>query len=349
MNTITPLIILKTLKEIRVESKIASKQLPKIEYTLLDSDNNVLYVIVNDRVDRSSLIGYGGLIIRGLKRKLGIKELNVIAKTDLLVKRKRISNTIRKAKYILKKRSINDDAKEFLKILIEQLELEKHFPPRVIIKNEGAKNIKIIVAYSGGVDSTATLVILKKMGFNVEAVTVDPGPYIVPEHVRETIINVLEKLQVKHVFIKPIANYDDVVREAHKGFSMPCSLCYPIMANTIYDYALERKVHIVAFGDIISTSSYTIDFPFRKSVMRVNIPSAFALTKYDTVKLSQEAGIKLWKPVYGCPLLRYSMKKHRWMRLIAIERILRETRAGVLEPMVALRYIKSILKLGKPM
>jgi len=48
--------------------------------------------------------------------------------------------------------------------------------------------------------------------------------------------------------------------------------------------------------------------------------------------------------VYGCPLLREAFRRHRWAKFIAYERILRETRAGILEPMEALRYIKKIDK-----
>ena len=134
MHKITQSYILKVLKEVRVKSKIASKQLPKIEDVVYDDNNNILYIIVSDRPDRSALIGYGGLIIKEIGRKINVNEISVIAKTDLLVKRKRISESIMKAKAIMRRRNIPQDIKEFLEILIEQLKLEKKFPPRTVIR-----------------------------------------------------------------------------------------------------------------------------------------------------------------------------------------------------------------------
>ena len=344
MQKLLPSYILKVLKGVRIESKIASKQLPKIEDVIQDSNNNILYIIVSDRPDRSALIGYGGLIIKKIKREINVNEVTVIAKTDLLIKRKRISETIMKAKAIMKRRKIPQDIKEFLEILIEQLRLEKKFPPRIITEREKAKNIKVLVAYSGGVDSTAALVLLKNMGFNVKAVTVDPGPFILPNWVRDNIAKAIKLLSIEHEFIKPIVDFHEIIEHAKEGTHMPCSLCYPVLTSSVYMHAVENGINIVAFGDLISTSKYSLDFPLRKKfLLRVNLPGALALTKHDTKLLSK--GIVDWKPLYGCPLLRNSMKNHRWMRYIAIERVLREVRAGILEPMDGLRYIKSILKL----
>ena len=44
------------------------------------------------------------------------------------------------------------------------------------------KNHKAIVALSGGVDSSFSLIIAKLMGFNPIAVTVDPGNIVLPSY-----------------------------------------------------------------------------------------------------------------------------------------------------------------------
>ena len=61
-------------------------------------------------------------------------------------------------------------------------------------------------------------------------------------------------------------------------------------------------------------------------------------TKGDTKSLSSYFNIKS-RGGYGCPLINEVHKKHPHMRRYSIQRILRETRAGVLEPGQALNLI----------
>jgi predicted PP-loop superfamily ATPase len=47
--------------------------------------------------------------------------------------------------------------------------------------------IKLLVALSGGVDSSFSLIVAKLMGFNPVAVTVDPGNIILPSYFKNSV------------------------------------------------------------------------------------------------------------------------------------------------------------------
>ena len=56
-------------------------------------------------------------------------------------------------------------------------------------KNEfmESSNTEAVVALSGGVDSSFSLILAKKLGFNPVAVTVDPGTIILPNQFKKNI------------------------------------------------------------------------------------------------------------------------------------------------------------------
>jgi predicted PP-loop superfamily ATPase len=72
------------------------------------------------------------------------------------------------------------------------------------------------------------------------------------------------------------------------------------------------------------------------------LPAMLSATKGETKSLSSYFNIKS-KGGYGCPLINEVHKKHPHMRRYSMQRILRETRAGVLEPGQALNLITRTL------
>ena len=336
--------VLLTLHKIEVESKVVLRYEPKIVNVVYDESQNVLYIIVLDRPDKSSLVGYGGLKVKKLKERLRVKDITVIALSDLNTKRLRIKGALEKLKQIANKLE-NRYVSRILFTYIEPLLIaELKYPPRTMPEIKSESETDVVAAYSGGVDSTATLYILKKLGLNVIALTVNPGPYIIPDEVKEDIEHAVEKLNIEHHFISPRESFNKIVEAALEGRVMPCSMCYPIIAKTVYNWARRRNVQLVFFGDLLSTSYSSIMFIMEYGIVRINLPGVLALTKFDTKFIAKEILRRKPDYVYGCPLLREAIKRHRWMKFIAFERILRETRAGVLEPMEALRYIKRIDK-----
>ena len=335
--------IIAILRRIDVESKVIPKYVPKIVDVIYDEEEDVLYIVVLDRPDKSSLIGYGGLKIKKLKEKIGVKDLTVITHVDLDVKRKRVKSALEKLDLILSRLNKPEEKEVLQKYIKKLLIAELKYPPR-LLPNMEKTNIAVPVAYSGGVDSTATLYLLWRIGLKPVALTVDPGPFIIPDDVRESIRRVSSKLGIEHHFIKPKESFNEIIKAALDGKIIPCSLCYPILVKTMYEWVKNEDMSLIFFGDLLSTSYSSIMYVNDYKIIRVNLPGALSLTKFDTKTIASKVLGEIRNYVYGCPLLREAFRRHRWAKFIAYERILRETRAGILEPMEALRYIKKIDK-----
>jgi predicted PP-loop superfamily ATPase len=74
---------------------------------------------------------------------------------------------------------------------------------------------------------------------------------------------------------------------------------------------------------------------------RINLPAMLSATKGETESLASYFNTKS-RGGYGCPLINEVHKMHPHMRRYSIQRILRETRAGILEPGQALNLINRI-------
>ncbi|MDP3013424.1 MAG: hypothetical protein Q8M92_04225, partial [Candidatus Subteraquimicrobiales bacterium] len=79
-----------------------------------------------------------------------------------------------------------------------------------------------------------------------------------------------------------------------------------------------------------------------EDLLKINLPALLAATKGEVKHLALKWGVEK-KSGYGCPLLKEVQKKHPSMRRYSIQRIERETRAGVLEPGEALDMIMRII------
>ena len=98
-----------------------------------------------------------------------------------------------------------------------------------------AKEPTAIVALSGGTDSSFSLILAKKLGFNPIAVTVDPGTIVLPKQFKYNIDNLTKDLDVSHEYI-PV-DYDDIIEESFTGRFHPCGRCSKRIEETLYNYA----------------------------------------------------------------------------------------------------------------
>lgn len=88
-----------------------------IDEVRYDEEGDKLFIIAKDRSDKSAIIG-NSFVIGKLREELGIKQVTVYSKLDLIIKRKKLEENLRR---------IKDTLLDFLAPIIEA---ELNFPPR---------------------------------------------------------------------------------------------------------------------------------------------------------------------------------------------------------------------------
>ncbi|MGZ7210050.1 MAG: ATPase, partial [Methanobacterium sp.] len=141
-------------------------------------------------------------------------------------------------------------------------------------------------------------------------------------------------LGVEHKYLE--ADMQKVIESSLEGRYHPCGRCSKIIEKLIFDYTNEIKAPFLIYGDLLSTGAESIIK--EGEVLRINLPALISANKGEVKAVSARGGIEK-RPGYGCPLLREVHNRHPHMRRYSIQRVLRETRAGVLEPGEALDQI----------
>jgi tRNA(Ile)-lysidine synthase TilS/MesJ len=123
---------------------------------------------------------------------------------------------------------------------------------------KGRFDYDAVMCYSGGKDSTYTLAVLKEeFNLNVLALSFDNG--FLPDQTLENITNVVEKLGVDHLIIKPrfdvlakifsyCANNDVFPLKALERSSAICTSCMGIIKYSALRVAVEKEVPFIAYG-----------------------------------------------------------------------------------------------------
>ena len=329
-----------------------------IEKIIYNEETRNLILIAPDRPEKSSLIGKGGWVVGRLREELNLNNIHVDANSDMIIRIYRMELAMNKIENIITNMEISTslplkNLKELLMQRINNLgefnfitnyesELEalKSNKPLEVdqIDENVSKNHKAIIALSGGVDSSFSLIVAKLMGFNPIAVTVDPGNIVLPSYFKKSVQTLTSSLNVPHEYID--VDMSTIVKEALDGRIHPCGKCSSAIETAILDYAKKSKIPFLIFGDFLATGSQSI--VSIDGFWRINLPAMLSTTKGDTNSLSSYFNITS-KGGYGCPLIDEVHKKHPHMRRYSMQRILRETRAGILEPGQALKLINRIL------
>ena len=121
-----------------------------------------------------------------------------------------------------------------------------------------ASNYDVLVAYSGGKDSTQTLITLKEdYGLSTLALSLDNG--FLSSQAVKNIQTVVETLGVDHIFLKPrfdllskifrhCASNDIYPRKANERASVICTSCMGIVKYSALRIALEKDIPFVGYG-----------------------------------------------------------------------------------------------------
>ena len=311
-----------------------------IEEIYFDENTKELWIITEDRPDKSAIIGKGGWVVGKLKEKLGLESIHVESYGDFLQKeyklklsQKTISNLDLNLTGINNlSKVIEDKLKNIYSFNFENYLNENHF-------NE-SENTEAVVALSGGVDSSFSLILAKKLGFNPVAVTVDPGTIILPNQYKINIKSLTESLNVKHEYLK--ADYSEVIQESLSGKLHPCGRCSKNTSHIAKEYAKDNEIPIIIFGDMLATGTQCINKQ-DDSLYRLNLPASLSAGKQEIKSLIRNYDLREFKG-FGCPLLYEVHRKYPSMKKYSIQRILRETRSQALEPGEALNLIWSFYK-----
>lgn len=312
-----------------------------IEELYFNETTNELWIITEDRPDKSAIIGKGGWVVGKLREKLGLESIHVESYGDFLNKNyklklsKKTINNLNSDLIGLKnlQQAIEDELVNIYSFNFENYLNENEF--------EKAQNTEAVVALSGGVDSSFSLILAKKLGFNPIAVTVDPGTIILPKQFKNNIEKLCSALDVSHEYIK--TDYSDVVEESFTGNVHPCGRCSKNTGELVKEYAKSKEIPIIIFGDMLATGSQCINLQ-EDSLYRLNLPASLSTGKQEIKSLIRKYDLSTFKG-FGCPLLYEVHRKFPHMKKFSIQRILRETRSGALEPGEALDLIWSFYKI----
>ena len=311
-----------------------------IEEIYFNENSNELWVITEDRPDKSAIIGKGGWVVGKLREKLGLESIHVESYGDFLNKNYKLK---------LSKKTIHNldldlvGLKNLEKTIDHKLDniysfnFDNYFNEH---KFDESQNIEAVVALSGGVDSSFSLILAKKLGFNPIAITIDPGTIILPKQFKRNIKLVTESLNVEHEYIN--SDYSEVVKEAFTGNVHPCGRCSKNTSELAKQYAKDNEIPIIIFGDMLATGSQCINLQ-DDSLYRLNLPASLSVGKQEIKSLIKNYDLSTFKG-FGCPLLYEVHRKFPHMKKFSIQRILRETRSGALEPGEALDLIWSFYK-----
>ncbi len=302
--------------------------------------NNELWIITEDRPDKSAIIGKGGWVVGKLREKLGLNSIHVESYGDFLNK---------KYKLKLSKKTVHNTGLD--SVGLKNLETTIDYKLDNIYsfnfdsffndyEFEESENVEAVVALSGGVDSSFSLILAKKLGFNPVAVTVDPGTIILPKYFKDNIRLLTESLNISHEYIE--TDYSEIIQESFTGNVHPCGRCSNSTAKLVKEYTKTREIPIIVFGDMLATGSQCINMQ-DDSLYRLNLPASLSVGKQEIKSLIRNYDLKEFKG-FGCPLLYEVHKKFPYMKKFSIQRILRETRSGALEPGEALDLIWSFYK-----
>ncbi len=311
-----------------------------IEKIYFNENTNELWIITEDRPDKSAIIGKGGWVVGKLRKKLGLESIHVESYGDFLNKEYKLK---------LSKKTVNNldldlvGLENLEKTIENKLENIYSFNFDTYFNEnqfEESENVEAVVALSGGVDSSFSLILAKKLGFNPIAITVDPGTIILPKQFKNNIKLLTESLNIKHEYIN--ADYSQVIKESFTGKLHPCGRCSKNTGEIAKKYAKDNKIPIIIFGDMLATGSQCINLQ-EDSLYRLNLPASLSVGKQEIKSLIKNYDLKTFKG-FGCPLLYEVHKKFPYLKKFSIQRILRETRSGALEPGEALGLIWSFYK-----
>jgi predicted PP-loop superfamily ATPase len=284
-----------------------------ISNIFFEEETGNLLILTPDRPEKSVIIGKGGWVVGRLREELGVDSIHVEAYSDIIVPLYRMKLSLAKLKEIITEYSYPENEPLFnLANLLEDRIKNPYNIESLLRKfnytkltndesqggevNKNSENnpeieqdkFRTVVALSGGVDSSASLIIAKILGFNPLAVTVNPGNIILPSYFQKSAENLAGKLGVEHIYLD--VDMEELIDGSLEGRFHPCGRCSGTIEQTIMDFTRKNMIPFVIYGDLLSTG--TNSFQKEGEVLRINLPAVLSFKKGDVKDIANKCGVK---------------------------------------------------------
>ncbi|HEX7467403.1 MAG TPA: ATPase, partial [Methanobacterium sp.] len=273
-----------------------------IEKVIYHEKTRDLIIITPDRPEKSSVIGKGGWVVGRLREELDVNSIHVDAYSDIIIRKYRMDLAMKRLENIVQSIETNislplRNLQDLLRLRMDSLgqfnffinygsDLEFLKSNKILdnqIRNENiSDDNKAIVALSGGVDSSFSLIVAKLMGFDPLTVTVDPGNIILPSYFKNNVENLSKSLNVPHKYIE--VDMSSIVKDSIEGRIHPCGKCSKTIEDALLKYTKKSEIPFIIFGDFLATGSQSITSI--DGFWRINLPAMLSATKGETMSLA---------------------------------------------------------------
>ncbi len=329
---------LKIAKEIRDEFGLQRGIDPSV-VEIREGNHGDLYVVTTDRAEKHMILGPGGRVITEIVKRTG-RYVQVFSKDEIILREYRLRLALQRIQEV--EHEVGPEQRYALDLLRSMIDQQLEIPPRGPPRESHSHAITVGVALSGGVDSSATAIMLRQWGFAVRPLIVDRGIEFLHPGAKRDIFEFCKKIDSEAVFIPVEKGFSDIVRRTREGRIHPCGPCHISVMNTIHQYAKQNQVGIIATGESLPSGRQSL--VIHDGILYIHLPAVLALTKFTTRTLSKEYGVVYRKTRFGCSLLRETYARG-WATIgPSVYRVLREVDSGFLSTAEALALIRGIVR-----
>ena len=339
-ESMKPELILAIAQDIRSELRLDRGVSPIIRQVFAHPDGS-LHIVTSDRSEKSLLLGPGGRVSAELAKRV-MQPVTIYGADELLLKKHRLELTLDRIEELTSSTSV--EAHRFvLQGLRKLVSQELKFPEESFAFDKSiGRGARVAVAFSGGIDSSAALVILKECGFDPEAIVVDLQHVFCDQKEMAEMIEWCSRQEVKLTRIPQNEDTSEVVRRAREGKIHPCGECHALILASLLRYATENNHSVLVTGELLPGGRQAI--VETGNLLVIHLPAALSLTKHRTERISKAYERSIPRKQFGCRLVA-DIHSKGWKNVRpSINRVLRELQAGILTTGQALEYIKTIAK-----
>ncbi|MHA1772412.1 MAG: hypothetical protein ACTSYL_11950 [Candidatus Thorarchaeota archaeon] len=325
------------LRDIRSSLGYERGVMPVVEEVFTHSDGS-LHVILPDRAEKSMCLGPGGRIASEFTKRVG-SHTTFYGLDELRVRQHRLELTLRRFDEL--EQSISENQRRMLRALRDRIRMELSYPENEPTVFQSAP-YDTTVAFSGGIDSCATSLLLREMGQSPLLLTVRLGEEFLNRRDQDHIHHIGEEMGLVHQFVEPLPNHHKIAERAKTGDLHPCGPCHESMYKALYQYLRKNEHDVLITGELLPTGRQAV--VLERELLIVHLPAALAMSKFRTGKICKQVKIEPLTGRYGCRLLSKILKP-RWNIVgPSVFRVLRELEAGILTTGQALEQIKKFVK-----